>query len=538
MTNVREAVLDICRRNGLTDWFGNPGSSELSLLQQWPSDFRYHLGLQEMIPVGMADGFAQVTGRPALVNLHTAPGIGNAMGALYNAAWNKTPLIVTAGNQRRDMQDQICLLTNVDATTLPRPFVKWAGEPAQASEVPAVLAHAIRIAMTPPMGPVFVSIPLDDVEYEFTAAQQADVDLLSARRYTSVASFDGALADELAKRIAAAKNPAFISSGDVERNCAVADLVALAETAKAAVYTAPFAGWSGFPEDHALYQGLIYPGRGLVSQQLKGHDLVIVLGGPAFRYYPYVPGPYLPEGTELVHLTSDPDEAARAPIGDAWVCNVPSAIRALRDRTTPSDRTAPGERPAPSSATADATPMDPEALWSTVGRVTPANTLYVTEAGSNEVVIASQVRSGHNLGHMSAVGGGLGFGLPAAVGAQLGAPDRPVVALMGDGSMNYAVTALWSAVNSKSPITVVVASNAEYGVLKEFAVVENAPGVPGLDLPGIDIVTVAKGYGVDAKEATSTDELADMLKAGVADRDRPTLINVRTTPVAPGHGLV
>lgn len=538
MTTVRDAVLEICRRYGLTDWFGNPGSSELSLLQQWPSDFRYHLGLQEMIPVGMADGFAQVTRRPAIVNLHTAPGVGNAMGALYNAAWNKTPLIITAGNQRRDMQDQICLLTDVDATTLPKPFVKWSGEAAQASEVPAVLAHAIRIAMTPPMGPVFVSIPLDDVEYEFTDAQKADVDLLIGRSYTTVASFDPTLADDLAKRLASAKNPALISSGDVERNGAVGDLVALAEAAKAAVYTAPFAGWSGFPEDHALYQGLIYPGRGLVSQQLQGHDLVVVFGGPAFRYYPYVPGPYLPEGTSLVHLTSDPDEAARAPIGDAWVCDVPSAIRALRDRTVPSDRIPPAERAAASTATADATPMDPNALWSTVGRVAPADALFVTEAGSNEVLIASQIRAGHDLGHLSAAGGGLGFGLPAAVGAQLGAPDRPVIALMGDGSMNYAITALWSAVYSKSPITVVVASNAEYAILKEFAVVEGAPGVPGLDLPGLDVVTVARGYGVDAKEATSTDELADMVKAGVADRDRPTLINVRTTPVQAGHGLV
>ena len=283
---------------------------------------------------------------------------------------------------------------------------------------------------------------------------------------------------------------------------------------------------------------MIYPGRGLVSGQLQGHDLVIVLGGPAFRYYPYVPGPYLPEGTELVHLTSDPDEAARAPMGDAWVCDVPAAIRALRERTKPSDRTPPAERAPVSTATADSTPMDSDALWSTVGRVAPPDALFVTEAGSNEVLIGSQVRAGHDLGHLSAAGGGLGFGLPAAVGAQLGVPDRPVLALMGDGSMNYAVTALWSAVRSQAPITVVVASNAEYGILKEFAVVEQAPGVPGLDLPGIDIVTVAKGYGVDAREATSTDELADMVTAGVADRDRPTLINVRTNPVAPGHGLV
>ena len=154
MTTVRNAILDLLRAHNLTTFFGNPGSSELALLQDFPEDFRYFLGLQEMIPVGMADAYAQITGRPALVNLHTAPGMGNAQGQLYNAYCNKTPLIVTAGNQRRNMQNQYCLLTNIEPTTVPRPFVKWAAEPAIASEAPAVLARAIHLATTPPMGPV------------------------------------------------------------------------------------------------------------------------------------------------------------------------------------------------------------------------------------------------------------------------------------------------------------------------------------------------------------------------------------------------
>src|SRR5882757_2783164 len=151
---VRQATMELFRDHGLTTWFGNPGSTELTLLDDFPEDFRYFLGLQEMIPVGMADGFAQITGRPAIVNVHTAAGLGNAMGAIFNAAWNKTPLVITAGNQRRTMQNQVTLLTNVDATTFPRPLVKWSAEPAIASEVPAVLARAIHIAQTPPMGPV------------------------------------------------------------------------------------------------------------------------------------------------------------------------------------------------------------------------------------------------------------------------------------------------------------------------------------------------------------------------------------------------
>ncbi|GAA2591703.1 thiamine pyrophosphate-dependent enzyme [Streptomyces tubercidicus] len=167
-------------------------------------------------------------------------------------------------------------------------------------------------------------------------------------------------------------------------------------------------------------------------------------------------------------------------------------------------------------------------LWTAVGHAAPADALFVTEAGSNEIPIASYVRPGASLSHMSAVGGGLGFGLPAAVGAQLGAPDRPVLALMGDGSMHYAITSLWTAARYEIPLTIVVSSNEEYGVLKQFADIESTTGVPGLDLPELNIVATAASYGIDAHEATDTDQVAEMLRAGVDDRERPTLINVRT----------
>ena len=176
-------------------------------------------------------------------------------------------------------------------------------------------------------------------------------------------------------------------------------------------------------------------------------------------------------------------------------------------------------------------PLAPEALWSTVGLNLPADTLLVTEAGSNEFTIGTYVRPGHPFSHLSAAGGGLGFGLPAAVGAQLAAPDRPVVAAMGDGSMHYAITSLWTAAQYGIPLTIVVASNTEYGILKEFGGIEHTTGVPGLDLPGLDIVATARSYGVDAHEAKTTDEVAELLNAGIADRDRPTLINISTTRV-------
>jgi benzoylformate decarboxylase len=531
MTSVRQATLDLFRAHGLTTWFGNPGSSELTLLEDFPDDFRYVLGLQEMVPVGMADAYAQITRRPAVVNLHTAPGMGNAQGALYNAFVNKTPLIVTAGNQRRFMQNQYCLLTNVDPTTVPKPFVKWAAEPAIASEAPAVLAHAIHLATTPPMGPVFVSLPMDDMQAELDDTQAADVAVVRDRKVTHAVGFPADLAEQICARIEAATSPALIVGGDVDRYDAWDAVIGLAERTQSVVWTAPITGWSGFPENHPLYQGLLPPGAGWVSQALTGRDLVVVIGSPVFRYYPRVPGPYLPQGTSLIHITNDPDEAARAPVGDAIIADVRSAAQALLAAAKPTQRSAPPPR-APIPAVEHAkTPLKPESLWAAVGHAAPADTLWVSEAGSNEIAITSAIRPANPLSHLTAAGEGLGFGLPAAVGAQLAAPDRPVVALMGDGSMHYAITALWTAAHYKIPLTIVVASNAEYGILKEFGKWEKTPGVPGLDLPGLDVVGTAASYGVDSHEAHTTDEVIKLVESGIADRERPTLINVRTTPV-------
>lgn len=531
MVSVREATVDLFRSHGLTTWFGNPGSSELTLLEEFPDDFRYLLGLQEMVPVGMADAYAQITRRPAVVNVHTAPGLGNAQGALYNAFVNKTPLIVTAGNQRRVMQNQYCLLTNIDATTVPKPFVKWAAEPAIASETPAVLAHAIHLATTPPMGPVFVSLPMDDMQAELDNTQLADSAALRQRKVTRAVGFPADLAEQICARIQAATSPALIVGGDIERYGAWDAVIGLAECTQCAVWTAPLTGWSGFPENHPLYQGNLPPGAGWISQRLTGHDLLLVLGAPVFRYYPHIPGPYLPEGASLIHLTNDPDEAARAPVGDAIIADLHSAATALLAVAKPSQRCTPPPRSPIPDVEHAAAPLKPETLWAAVGQTAPPDTLWVSEAGSNEFSITNTIRPGSPFSHLTAAGEGLGFGLPAAVGAQLAAPDRPVVALMGDGSMHYAITALWTAAHYHIPVTVVVASNAEYGVLKQFGKLEKTPRVPGLDLPGLNIVATAASYGVDAHEAHSTDEVLELVESGIADRDRPTLINAPTIRV-------
>jgi len=372
---------------------------------------------------------------------------------------------------------------------------------------------------------------MDDMPVELDDAQVADIAVVRERSVTHATGFPAELAERICARIEAAKSPALIVGGDVERYGAWESVIGLAERTQSVVWTAPLTGWSGFPENHPLYQGALPPGAGWISGTLAGHDLLIAIGTPVFRYYPLVPGPYLPEGASMIHLTNDPDEAARAPVGDAIVADLATATQALLNAAKPTKRSAPAPRaPIPDLQHAQA-PLQPDALWTAVGKAAPAETLWVSEAGSNELTITSAIRPGHPLSHLSAAGGGLGWGLPASVGAQLAAPDRPVVALMGDGSMHYAITALWTAAHYRIPVTIVVASNAEYGVVKQFGVWEKTPKVPGLDIPGLDVVATAASYGVDAHEAHSTDEVTKLVESGIADRERPTLINVRTTPV-------
>src|SRR3954451_2557917 len=328
MTTVLESVHELLRTRGMTTIFGNPGSTEVPFLADFPSDFTYVLGLQEIVAVGMADGYAQAAGRPTLVNLHTAPGVGNAMGAIFNAQANHTPLVVTAGQQVRSLMTLQANLTNRDAARMPHPLVKWSYEPPRAEDVPHALARAAHLASLPPAGPVFVSIPMDDWD------KDVDDDAVrhqTTRQVTGRAAAGPAVVRDLAERLAGATNPLLVAGPDIDTSGAWDAAVAVAERAKLPVWAtpAPGGGRIGFPEAHPLFQGVLPPAIGPLSETVKGHDLVVSAGTSVFPYYPNIPGPLLPEGTALVAITSDPDEAARAPMGDAIVADVRLTLEAL-----------------------------------------------------------------------------------------------------------------------------------------------------------------------------------------------------------------
>jgi benzoylformate decarboxylase len=530
MASVREVAFELFREHGMTTIFGNPGSTELPMLAEFPDDFRYVLGLQEAVAVGMADGFAQASGRPTHVNLHTAPGVGNGMGAIFNAQANHSPLVVTAGQQVRAHITMQANLTNRDATRVVHPFVKWSFEPPRAQDVPQALARAIHTATLAPKGPAFVSLPMDD----WTAEADTESGHVVERVAEPRSGPDPAAIESLAQRLAAASNPVLVAGPDIEAAGGWDDAVALAERQKLPVFASPATGGGrlGFPEGHALFQGVLPPAIGPVSETLKGRDLILVIGSSVFPYYPYIPGPLLPEGASLVAITSDPEEAARAPMGDVILADVGLALRALLDQVGEANRAEPDPLPEP-TAGEESDPLTSTMVHNTLAQVFPDDGIVVLESPSSTLSLRNQLRISRPGSYYFSAGGGLGFGLAAAIGVQLAQPDRPVVCVLGEGSAQYAITGFWSAAAYDVPVTFLVLRNEEYSILKWFANIEEVQGAPGLDLPALEVATVAEAYGVSSRSVSARDELHEALESSIGS-GKPQLVEV---PVAPGMSL-
>jgi len=531
MATVREVTFDLFRAHGMTTIFGNPGSTELPMLADFPDDFSYVLGLQELVVMGMADGYAQASGRATHVNLHTAPGVGNAVGGIFNAQANKAPLVITAGQQVRAQITIEANLTNRDATLVPQPYVKWSHEPPRAQDVPGAIARAIHHASTPPRGPAFVSIPMDDW------TQEADQDRVAsslARRVSGRVAPDSEALAALAARIVAARNPVLIAGPDIDVSGGWDAAVALAKKQRLPVWASPATGGSriGFPERHPNFVGVLPPAIGPLGETLSDHDLVLVVGSSVFPYYPYIPGPLLVEGTSLVAITSDPAEAARAPMGDAIIGDVALALERLVELVGESERSAPDPRPEPGEPPA-ADPLSGSEAMAALAEAWPRDGIAVLESPSCTLALRNRLRISTPGSYYFGASGGLGFGISAAVGVQLAQPGRPVICVLGEGSAQYGITALWSAVAYKAPVTFLVLKNDEYMILKWFAMLEQITGAPGLDLPGLDVAAVAGAYGMQAGQVSGREELTEALREAVA-QDGPRLLQV---PVASGMWL-
>jgi benzoylformate decarboxylase len=430
-------------------------------------------------------------------------------------------------------------LTNVEATMLPRPWVKWAYEPVRAEDVPAAFMRAIATALQPPSGPVFLSLPLDDWEKPCDAP--AVVRTVS-RRYAP----DPARLAEFAKALMEASSPVLIYGAAIARGNGWNPAVAFAEALGAPVWAAPGSERAPFPENHPLYSGGLPFAIGPLSKKLEGHDVALVIGAPVFRYYPYVPGPHVPTGLRLLHISDDPAETARAPVGDSLLGEAVLSLIALKDLLgdyepkTGKAREKIGHRMAPhppgAAKVSDDGRLTAAQVFHALNEIRPANTVLVEESPSNLPDLHAAWPITEPDTFYTFASGGLGWNLPASVGIALAERDtgrnRPVIMVIGDGSFQYSLQSLWTATQLKLPVLIVVLNNHEYCILKSFALLEEAPGVPGLDLPGIDIVSLAKGYGCDA---VRLDNLEAIKKAATEawTKSKPTVLEVPISPQVP-----
>lgn len=507
MSTVREATYAVLRGCGMTTVFGNPGSTELPMFRDFPPDFRYVLGLQESVVLSMADGFAQATHRAALVNLHSAAGVGHAMGALFTAYRNRSPLVVVAGQQARSLLGGEPYLFSDQASELPKPYVKWSREPARAEDVPAAIARAHHLAMLPPRGPALVSVPVDDWDRPATVPP--------LRTVSSRLAADPDLIAECGRALAAAERPAFVAGAEVDRDDAFAEVVALAELHQAPVYAAPMSHRCAFPELHPLFAGFLPPQPAALAERLAGHDLVLVIGAPVFTYHVADGGPVLAEGSRLIQLTEDPAAAAWTPLGTSVLTSVQPSARALLSYPPTTRRQPPAPRQPPAAVPAGRRISQP-LLMRTLAEVRPANLAIVEEAPSSRPVMCEYLP---NLGPDSfytCASGGLGYALPAAVGHALARPADRVLAVLGDGAAMYAIQALWTAAEWNLPLTVLVVNNRSYATLDNFARRFGMAKPVGTAIGGLDFVQLAAAQGCRGSRVSDPARLAEALSTALS----------------------
>jgi benzoylformate decarboxylase len=519
--NVRDAFYEILRTRGITTIFGNPGSNELPMLSGVPDDFRYILALQESVAIGMADGFAQATGRPALMNLHAAAGTGNAMGNLVNTQTGHVPVIITSGQQARRCTELKAYPTNVDAPRLVEPLVKWSHEPARPQDVPQSLSNAILQATAAPTGPAYLSLPLDDWD------QDADASALGHLK-SRVIDRNPVVPEEalgaLRERLTAARNPVMVAGPGIDTPTGWDGAVRLAENLSLPVLVAPSPCRCPFPTRHPSFRGVLPASIPAVAGHFDGHDLVVAFGAPIFMYHEFADGDYLPARTELWAVTSDPDEAARAPVGRILIGEPAEAVKRLADTIPAAGRPALTRQPLPQADTTGPA-FTEEAIVDAINAAKTDSTVFAHEWTSTLVNVWDRLDITRPGSMYMSAGGGLGWGLPGAIGLQLADPSRRVVALLGDGAVHYSVSGLWTAAQHNIPVVFFVARNSEYRALKEFSRFMHDPDAPGMELPAMDIPGIAAAYGVQSETVKSLSDLTHAVRDGLSS-DRPLLIEI------------
>jgi benzoylformate decarboxylase len=543
----KRAFLEILRQEGVEIIFGNPGTTELPLMDALAvePEPRYVLALQEAAVMAMAGGYAQAGRRLAVVSVHVTPGLGNAMGMLYDAYKAGAPVLVTAGQHEQTFNVMEPILWG-DLPPIARPLVKWSAEVHRVQDLPRMVRRAITHALAPPMGPVFLSLPGDILNAE------ADIDLGAPTRVATRTRGDAEAVQKAAALLAQAERPLILVGSDASFSGAQDEIVALAEMLGAPVRMESVDNTAPFPTAHPLFRGHIMRLEPQIRAILDQHDVLFSVGGDMFTLSLPSNVTAIPPGLKIIHLDSNPWELGKnypeevSIVGDAKA-TVADLVAALNGRMSAGDKARARERGdrqreviakerdalrARARKEAEKLPITPLALIDTISELLPPDAIVVDETISSNPGMRQLILRNDTQNHYGMRGGGIGWGLSAAVGVKLANPDRPVLAMIGDGSAMYTIQALWTAAHDNVPVVYVIFNNTSYRILKQrvHAMKSHAAQTDryvamDLENPRIDFAGIARSLGIRGERATTLEEVRRLVKECLA-ANAPALIDV------------
>jgi len=541
----RSAFLSLMKDEGVTRMFGNPGTTELPIMHALTEqrDIGYVLGLQEAVVIAMADGFARASGELVSCNVHVAPGLGNAIGAIYTAQVSGTPMIVTAGQQEQGHGLTEPLLY-APLVPIAQPVVKWATEVNRIEDLPRILRRAAKVALTAPTGPVFISLPGDILNNE------AALDLGEITRVDTRTRPSDAALEACAKRILAAKRPLIMAGTEIVTSDALPEAARLAEILGAPVLQQSVQTGAHFLSQHPAFLGALNRDQAQVRRVLEPYDLVICVGAELLQMSVYSAIEPLPPDTKVIQiglrdwemgknfaaeiaLRADVKEtlAALNPLlerlgGAARATAAKASLAALADRNWSAQRAKKAEA---ARQRVEAQPIDPDWLMLQLSESLPDDAIIVDEGLTSARSLLAFWPFHDRHSYFGNVSGGIGWGIAASVGVQMAHPQRRVAAVIGDGSAMYCVQALWSAAHYKLPVIFVIANNGGYRILKQRLKAFHGNDTPiGMDFrdPPIDVAGLARAYGVTAHRVETADQFDAALKTALATASGPVLLDV------------
>src|SRR5919204_1101505 len=542
----RAAFLELLIDEGVTHLFGNPGTTELAIMEVVPlyPQLKFVLGLQEAVVVGMADGYARASGRLAAANVHVMPGLGNAMGALYNAKFSGSPIILTAGQQEQG-HGLLEPMLYEPLVPVAQPLVKWSVEVTRAADLPRIMHRAAKIALTPPTGPVFLSLPGDVLD------ETLEMDMGRSVRVDTAARPTDEVLNQISKMLSAAQRPAILAGQELAMRDAFAEAAQCAELLGAAVYGSSIPYTAPFPAEHTAFMGALTRQQPQVRKTLEAHDLLLVLGADLLRMSVYSPVEPLPPELHVIHSSERAHELGKNYRTDLAVqADVKETLRALlpllkTDRAAAERRLAE-LKPRNWSAqrdkarvdamlAAETKPIDPQYLMLRFTETLPRDAVVVDEGLVSTYSLPKFLATRGRRDYYGLASGGLGFALPGAVGISLALPGRPIAVVVGDGAAMYSIQGLWTAAHLGLPITYVIANNRGYRIIKERLVsFRKTDKFTGMDIrePELDFVALARSMGLAARRVAEPQDIAPALREALAS-GKPNLLDVR---VADGFG--